>query len=82
MAFGPGSWFRPAPHRPRARLNSVFIATFFLGGALGSQLGSLTYHSGGWTAVTALGAALPLLALLYWLTERRKAARNAAPDAA
>ncbi|MFE4868136.1 MFS transporter [Streptomyces sp. NPDC056682] len=55
----------------RARLNSAFIATFFLGGALGSQLGSLTYYRGGWTAVTILGGALPLLALLYWLSERR-----------
>lgn len=54
----------------RARLNSVFIATFFVGGAIGSQLGSVAYHAGGWTAVTALGAALPLLALLYWTTER------------
>jgi predicted MFS family arabinose efflux permease len=55
----------------RARLNSAFIATFFLGGAVGSQLGSLTYHAGGWTAVTLLGGALPLLALLYWASERR-----------
>ncbi|MFD6751095.1 MFS transporter, partial [Streptomyces anthocyanicus] len=54
----------------RARLNSAFIATFFVGGALGSQLGSVVYHAGGWTALTLLGAALPLLALLYWTTER------------
>lgn len=55
----------------RARLNSAFIATFFVGGAAGSQLGSVVYHAGGWTGLTLLGAALPLLALLYWLTERR-----------
>ncbi|MGP4043148.1 MFS transporter [Streptomyces sp. 2A115] len=54
----------------RARLNSAFIATFFLGGAAGSQLGSVVYHSGGWTGLTVLGAALPLAALLYWLSER------------
>ncbi|MEU9443881.1 MFS transporter [Streptomyces sp. NPDC048304] len=66
----------------RARLNSAFIATFFLGGALGSQLGSLTFHAGGWTGVTALGAALPVVALLYWLTEHRKADRNRARDTA
>jgi predicted MFS family arabinose efflux permease len=58
----------------RARLNSVFIATFFAGGAVGSQLGSVVYHSGGWTALTALGAALPVVALLYWTTERRQRA--------
>jgi predicted MFS family arabinose efflux permease len=55
----------------RARLNSVFIATFFAGGAFGSQLGSFAFHAGGWTAVTVLGAALPLVALAYWATERR-----------
>jgi predicted MFS family arabinose efflux permease len=54
----------------RARLNSAFIATFFLGGALGSQLGSIAYRAGGWSAVTVFGAVLPVLALLYWTTER------------
>ncbi|MER6525744.1 MFS transporter [Streptomyces sp. NPDC001508] len=58
----------------RARLNSAFIAVFFLGGALGSQLGSFAYRAAGWGAVSAFGAALPLLALLYWLTERRAGA--------
>ncbi|MEU5027777.1 MFS transporter [Streptomyces milbemycinicus] len=61
----------------RARLNSAFIAIFFAGGALGSQLGSLAYRAGGWTAVAALGAVLPVLALLYWTTEHRRARRTA-----
>ncbi|MGW4516012.1 MFS transporter [Streptomyces sp. NPDC004393] len=65
----------------RARLNSAFIATFFLGGALGSQLGSVAYRSGGWGAVTVLGAALPVLALLSWLTEHRTTARRQDRDA-
>lgn len=60
----------------RARLNSAFIAVFFLGGALGSQLGSFAYRAAGWGAVSAFGAALPLLALLYWLTERRGTAEG------
>ncbi|MFC1409539.1 MFS transporter [Streptacidiphilus sp. N1-12] len=55
----------------RARLNSVYMATFFLGGALGSELASLAYRSHGWTAVAVLGAGLPLLGLAYWGTERR-----------
>ncbi|MET8878048.1 MFS transporter [Nocardia sp. NPDC004604] len=55
----------------RARLNSVFIGIFFAGGALGSQLGTIVYHAQGWWAVAALGAVLPLLGLLYWMTERR-----------
>ncbi|MET9010330.1 MFS transporter [Streptomyces olivaceoviridis] len=69
----------------RAGLNSAFIATvflgatLFLGGALGSQLGSIAHRAGGWGAVSILGAALPLLALLYWRTEHRAARRKTAP---
>ncbi|MGW5497476.1 MFS transporter [Streptomyces olivaceoviridis] len=69
----------------RAGLNSAFIATvflsatLFLGGALGSQLGSIAHRAGGWGAVSILGAALPLLALLYWRTEHRSARRKTAP---
>jgi predicted MFS family arabinose efflux permease len=55
----------------RARLNSAYIATFFLGGALGSQLGSIAYHAGGWAAVCTFGTALPVLALLLWLKPER-----------
>ncbi|MFF7987445.1 MFS transporter [Streptomyces sp. NPDC007901] len=58
----------------RARLNSAFIAMFFAGGAVGSQLGSVVYHAGGWALLTVLGAALPFGALLYWTTERRRRA--------
>nr|WP_240528919.1 MFS transporter [Streptomyces humi] len=62
----------------RARLNSAFIAIFFIGGAVGSQAGSIAYRAGGWTAVSVFGAALPVLALLYWLTERRPGAEHSA----
>ncbi|MET8752190.1 MFS transporter [Streptomyces sp. NPDC004667] len=54
----------------RARINSIFIATFFLGGAFGSQVGSIAYHWGGWTALVVFAAALPVLALLLWTTDR------------
>ncbi|MGV9936265.1 MFS transporter [Streptomyces olivaceoviridis] len=75
----------------RAGLNSAFIATLFLGAtlfliatlflgsALGPQLGSIAHRAGGWSAVSILGAALPLLALLYWRTEHRAARRKTAP---
>jgi predicted MFS family arabinose efflux permease len=57
----------------RARLNSAFIASTFTGGAIGSQLGAVAYHTGGWVALAVLGAALPIGALLWWTTERRPA---------
>jgi predicted MFS family arabinose efflux permease len=56
----------------RARLNSAYMATFFVGGAVGSQAGAYAYHAGGWTAAALFGAALPLLGLLGWATERRR----------
>ena len=59
----------------RARLNSVYMATFFFGGALGSEIASLAYNSHGWTAVAVLGAALPLAGLAYWATEGRARSR-------
>lgn len=58
----------------RGRLNTLFIATFFVGGAAGSAASGLAYERFGWDGVVALGAALPLLALGWWLTESRAAA--------
>ncbi|MCB5164694.1 MFS transporter [Streptomyces bambusae] len=62
----------------RARLNSIYIATFFFGGALGSQIGSFAFRWGGWTAVTGCAAVLPALALLLWLTDRSGGSGRAA----
>ncbi|WP_433890010.1 MFS transporter [Streptomyces sp. CA-111067] len=66
----------------RARLNSAYMATFFVGGAIGSQAGSYAYHAGGWTPTTLLGAALPLAALAAWLTDRPPASTPPTPDLA
>jgi predicted MFS family arabinose efflux permease len=61
----------------RSRLNTLYISTFFLGGALGSALASTLYEHGGWPAVVALGAGMPLVAFAIWLTEPRRAAVSA-----
>jgi len=53
----------------RSRLNTVYIASFFGGSALGSALTGLAWTRGGWPAVVALGAAFPAAAFVYWLTE-------------
>jgi len=57
----------------RSRLNTLYISTFFLGGALGSALAATLYAHGGWPAVVALGAGMPLVAFAIWLTEPRRA---------
>ncbi|OON80630.1 MFS transporter [Streptomyces tsukubensis] len=54
----------------RARITSVYIATFFIGGAIGSQLGTFVHHWADWRAVTLTAAAFPLIAALAWTTDR------------
>ncbi|CAG2154804.1 sugar efflux transporter [Cupriavidus yeoncheonensis] len=54
----------------RGRLNGVFMALFFVGGALGSALGGWAYAHGGWPLASGIGFAMPILALLYFASER------------
>jgi predicted MFS family arabinose efflux permease len=53
----------------RGRLNGVYFALFFAGGALGSALGGWMFATHGWHAALATGMAFNGAALLYWLTE-------------
>ncbi len=55
----------------RSRLNGLFMAIFFFGGAVGSAIGGWTYASGGWSAVLWIGMAFPIAALLYFATEKK-----------
>jgi len=57
----------------RGRLNGLFMSIFFIGGAIGSSLGGWSYTHGGWTLTSLLGTILPLLALIYFFTERKAA---------
>ncbi|NDZ78173.1 MFS transporter [Streptomyces sp. SID10853] len=63
----------------RARITSVYIATFFIGGAIGSQLGTLAYHVSNWRAVTLTAAAFPVVAALAWTTDRSHTSRKRRP---
>lgn len=55
----------------RGRLNGLFMSIFFIGGAIGSSLGVWSYAHGGWSFTSLIGMVLPLLALLYFFTEKR-----------
>lgn len=55
----------------RGRLNSVFLSTLFLGGALGSSVGGWAFATGGWQLAGTVGLVLPVSALLYFTTDRR-----------
>ncbi|WP_239469990.1 MFS transporter [Archangium violaceum] len=52
--------------RPEARnrLNTVYMVTYFAGGATGAWLGSLAWSHWGWSGVCAVGGALSLTGLL------------------
>ncbi len=56
----------------RSRLNGIYMATFFLGGALGSALGGWAYATGGWERTSWLGFVFPAASLLLLLTEKAK----------
>lgn len=68
------------PAKYRSRLNGLYIATIFVGGAFGSSIGAWAFDRGGWNLTSLVGLSLPSLALLYfgteWLTGFQKLKRN------
>jgi predicted MFS family arabinose efflux permease len=56
----------------RSRLNGLYMATFFMAGAIGSGVGAWAYARGGWALASGIGFALPVMALIYFATEPRK----------
>ncbi len=52
----------------RGRMNTVFVAGLFGGGAIGSAAGGYAWHGHGWGAVTALGFVMALVSLAVHLT--------------
>ena len=62
VVLGMRSIFAVAPEA-RGRLNGVYIAIFFMAGALGSAVGAWAYAHGGWALASRIGLGLPLIAL-------------------
>jgi predicted MFS family arabinose efflux permease len=58
----------------RSRLNALYLALFFAGGALGSAVASVAFVHGGWLWVSLIGTSFPVLALILFATERRAGA--------
>ena len=59
----------------RSRLTTAYIATYFLGGVVGSALSALAWGAAGWNGVCAVGAAFALAALGVRLGATRYRAR-------
>jgi predicted MFS family arabinose efflux permease len=66
VVLGLRAIFALAPEA-RGRLNGVYIATFFVAGALGSAVGAWAYAHGGWPLASRIGLAIPLIALARFL---------------
>jgi predicted MFS family arabinose efflux permease len=65
LVFGQRAIYGLAPTM-RSRLNGIFMAMFFCGGALGSALTSPVLTHFGWAGICAMGIAAPILALGYF----------------
>ncbi|MDH0304844.1 MULTISPECIES: MFS transporter [unclassified Pseudomonas] len=57
----------------RTRLNAGYITCYFIGGALGSLLGTQLFEVHGWNGIVIAGLLIGALALVVWaLAERRR----------
>jgi len=56
----------------RARLNTIFMGSMFLGGAAGAAAATAAWNAGGWGAVSILGIGLAVLGSALQLSAARK----------
>jgi predicted MFS family arabinose efflux permease len=54
----------------RARINSVYMTSIFVGGAITSAVTGALFDAWGWTGVTIFAAILPAVGALIWLEGR------------
>jgi len=72
MIIGQRAIFALAPEQ-RGRMNALYIAIFFVGGAVASAASAWCFAEFGWPGVVGLGSGFALIALLYSFTEPRAA---------
>ncbi|MGW3152669.1 MFS transporter [Streptomyces sp. NPDC001089] len=60
----------------RARLNTLYMTSYFAAGSVGSAAGSVLFTRAGWTATALTAAAVALLGALRALAPRRTAPRT------
>jgi predicted MFS family arabinose efflux permease len=60
----------------RSRLTTAYMTAAFASAAVFSALSSALYESGGWGAISALGAGLAVVGMLVWLAEQWWLARR------
>lgn len=56
----------------KSRINSIYMTSYFIGGATGSAIGVYAWHHGGWQMSCMAGLSLVILtALFIWIDQRQ-----------
>lgn len=55
----------------KSRINSIYMTSYFIGGACGSALGIYAWHHGGWSMACIVGISLVALTALFALLDQR-----------
>ncbi|WGL52647.1 MFS transporter [Nocardioides sp. BP30] len=63
----------------RARINTVYMTTIFVGGTLASLLTGFVHAHSGWTGVCWVGGLVPLVGFVAWLSGVRERRAGHAP---
>jgi predicted MFS family arabinose efflux permease len=58
----------------RARINTVYMGSVFVGGAMGSAIAGALHGQYAWSGITTVGIALAALSFVLWAAGRRAAA--------
>ncbi|MCL4313129.1 MAG: MFS transporter [Actinobacteria bacterium] len=60
--------------RPQAqsRITTIYMTSYFIGGAIGSAASTAVYSAAGWRAACMLGMFFGLIAIAFWATELRR----------
>lgn len=66
--------FLALPPERRTRLTTIYVVLMFIGGGIGSLLGTWTYDHGGWAGTCALLAAIALVSTAISLLAARRSA--------
>ncbi|HEY1720261.1 MAG TPA: MFS transporter [Magnetospirillaceae bacterium] len=60
------------PMETRGRVNAIYMTSLFFSGAIGSVVGTVSYHHGGWELTSAIGGLLGVAMLMLFATELRQ----------
>ncbi|UJF34050.1 MFS transporter [Paenibacillus hexagrammi] len=60
----------------RSRLNTIYMVSSFIGGAIGSSAGGYAWSISGWSGVCLVGGGMVLIAFLIWTWHRLKSSTS------